>query len=140
MVRRPLFALRQPWSERRPVDRPDYEAAVAGRANYLTELGQPPGLAVRGERHDLVLIGGAAEAEVNGRLFVHEAQGVGQPLGGEELELPVCAVAPGEVRRTLAASVEDEDARGREGRREVCRGGVRDVVRDEAHLRRVEAG
>src|ERR687896_286029 len=71
----------------------DREAARAGRANGRPELiqeGRPP---VRGHRHHLVLVRGAAEAEVLGHLLVEETERVRQLLRREDLQLTIRVAA-----------------------------------------------
>src|SRR5690606_38645798 len=96
-----------------------------------------------GERHHLVLVACAQEAQVGGELLVEQADRVRQRLGGERGEVPV-AVHPGEVAGRLAAPVEHQHRavpvplprrRGQRGG-----GGVRDVVRHVPHDAGVEAG
>src|SRR5919205_3229934 len=64
---------------------------------------------------------------------------MGQLLACQHLEL-TAAVAAGEVRRGLAATVGDQHRAVAKGRGEARGGGVCDVVRYEVHGRRVQLG
>ena len=74
-----------------------------------------------------------------GDLLVQQAEGVGQLLGGQDLEVAVDRAA-GQVGGGLAAAVQHQHARGAVGGGQVGRGGVGDVVGDVADAGRVEAG
>ena len=74
-----------------------------------------------------------------GDLFVHQTQRMRQLLAGQHLELTI-AVAAGQVRSGLATTVGDKHRAVAKGRGEACGGGVRNVVRYEAHGRRVQLG
>jgi hypothetical protein len=115
------------------------EAALAGGVDVLPQLRQEARGAVGGEGHHLVLVAAAQEPEVFGEVLVDQAEGVGQRLRGEGVELAV-AVAAGQVGGGLAAAVQDED--GAVGVRGggPGGGGVRDVVGDEDDPLGVEAG
>ena len=67
-------------------------------------------------------------------------RGVVEDLPTATLEAAVGMRVSGEVRRALAATVDDEHGRGGMRRGEVRRGGVGDVVSDEAHAVGLEAG
>ena len=78
-----------------------------------------------------------------GERLVEQAEGVRQRLGGEDLQAAAVVVA-GQVAGLLAAPVEHQHAAGAAGSVERCgeggRRGVRDVVRNEAHLLAVQPG
>jgi hypothetical protein len=57
-----------------PVDPLGDETAVVGGPDGGAHLVEEPGLAVRRERHDLVLVGGAQEAQVRGEGLVRQAE------------------------------------------------------------------
>lgn len=139
MVVRPRGALGQSLGVGVPVDRLDPEAAVVRGVDQFAQRLQVPGPAVGGQRHDLVLVAGAQEAQVLGHVLVHEAQGVRQLLRGEHLQLAV-AVAAGQVGDVLAPAVAHEHRAVAVRRGQPGRGRVRHVVGDVAHLRRVEPG
>lgn len=80
---------------------------LAGRAHVFAELVQEARLAVGRQRHDLVLVAGAQEAEVLGEVLVHEAQRVREALGVQRCQ-DAALVRPGQVRVRLAAAVEDQ--------------------------------
>ena len=113
----------------RPVDRADAEPAPAVGAHELPERVQERRLRVGAQRHHLVLVGGAAEAEVGGQLLVEQPERVRQPLRGEHVQR-AAREAPGQVGGHLAAPVEHEHAAGIKAGGEGGRGGVGDVVRD----------
>ncbi len=114
--------------ERRQVDPVDVEPAVAGRPHPVVEHGaEAVRVAVAGERHHLVLVGGPPEPEVRRDLLVEQAERMRQPLGGQHVERPV-APPPAQVRGRLAPPVEHEDRRRRVRGGHAGRGGVGDVV------------
>jgi Nitrate and nitrite sensing len=115
----------------------DRQLNLIEEADGLAQLRQEAGLAVGGQCHHLVLVGGAREAEVLGDVLVEQAERVGEPLGGQHLQAPASGLA-GKVRGVLAAPVQHQHARVRVGRRQVGGGRVSDVVGDEAHAGRVE--
>jgi hypothetical protein len=114
------------------------EAAVAGGADDLAQLGQEAGLAVGGQRHDLELVGGAQEAEVVGEGLVEQPRDSGRAWR--------CRISSS--RRGSARPGASAPRRGRRppGRCSCARvrpaggGGVGDVVLDEADLLAVQAG
>ena len=139
VLRLPRAVGRAGLCEGAQVERLDHEPAVVGRADRPPQLVQKRRLPVGGEGHHLVLVGRAHEAEVGGDLLVEQAEGVGQRLGGEDLELAVDP-PPGQVRRLFAPPVEHEHARRRPRRGQMGRGGVGHVVGHESHRRGIEAG
>ena len=70
-------------------------------------------LPVRRHRHDLVLVRRAAEAEVVGELLVQQPERVRELLARRAPRASRPRGAPGEVRRALAATVDDEHRAGR---------------------------
>jgi hypothetical protein len=119
------------------VHRRHAEAAAVGPHQLLQriEMRRP---AVRGHRHDLVLVGRPAEAEVGGQLLVQQPQRVRQLLDGQDLE-PAVLEAAREVRGALAATVQHEHVARVQAGRERGRRRVRDVMRYPAHALGVEA-
>jgi hypothetical protein len=57
-----------------PVDSLDGEAAVRGHPDQVAEKIQKNRLAVRRERHHLVLVAGVQKAEMAGQVLVKQAQ------------------------------------------------------------------
>ena len=135
----PLLALAAPLGQGAELDRGDGEAAVAGDPDRLAQLPQVGGPPVGGQGHDLVLVRGAPEPEVVGDLLVQQTEGVGEPLGGQDLEVAVDRAA-GQVGGGLAAAVQHQHARAGVGGGQVGRGGMGHVVGDVADAGRVEAG
>ena len=125
-------------SELRPVHRVGAEAA-GDRPDLLPDLVEEAGPAVGGQRHHLVFVAGAQEAEVGGQVLVEQAERVRQRLGGQDLEL-ACAVPAAEERILLAATVADQHGALGRPRGQAGRGGVGDVVAHEAGPGRVQAG
>jgi hypothetical protein len=77
---------------------------------------------------------------VLGHLLVHQAQGVGKTLGGEDGEGAALVGTAREMRRPLAPPVDHQHARGASQRAcQVGRSGVRPVVGDEVHAGWIEA-
>ena len=135
----PLLVAAAPLGQGVELDRGDGEAAVAGDPDGLAQLAEVGRLPVGGQGHHLVLVRGAPEPEVVGDLLVEQAQGVRQPLGGQDLQVAVDRAA-GQVGGGLAAAVQHQHAGGAVGGGQVGRGGVGDVVGDVADAGRVEAG
>src|SRR4029450_6977429 len=92
-----------------------------------------------GQGHDLVLVRGAPEPQVVGDLLVQQPEGVGEPLGGEDLQIPVDRPA-GQVGGGLTAAVQDQHAGAGGGGGQVGRGGVGDGVGDGTGPGRIQAG
>jgi hypothetical protein len=134
----PGRALGAARGERLPGDRVDLEASNP-HANGGAKRVEEARLAVRRERHDLVLVGRAREAEMLRELLVEDPERVGELLDREGLELR-SAIPAREERGSLAAPVEHHHGGGLERPCEVRRRGVRDVMRDEADAIGVEAG
>ena len=118
----PLLVLAAPLGQGVELDRGDGEAAVAGGPDGLAQLADAGRPAVGGQGHDLVLVRGAAEPQVVGDLLVQQAQGVGEPLGGQDVEVAVHR-PPGQVGGGLAAAVQHQHAGVAEGGGQVGRGG-----------------
>ena len=117
-------------SEVAPWDRLHHEASAGGDADRLAKRLQVNRFTVGRERHHLVLVRRALEAEVHGQLLVHQSQRMRQLLRGQQLEA-FAGPPPGQVRGVLTAAVEDEHGRGGEGRGQAGRGGVGAVMGDE---------
>ena len=79
-------------------------AAAPVGADKRAQLSQVRRLAVARERHHLVLVRRAAEAEMCGQLLVQKPERVRQCLCSEHVEA-AAGEPPGEVRRALAATV-----------------------------------
>jgi hypothetical protein len=137
--RRHLLARAAGRREPVPVRDPRGEAAVAGGVHQRPQVLGVARRPVGGERHHLVLVAGAQEAEVRRQLLVEQAEGVRQELRVQRGEVPVAVVA-GEVRGPLAAAVEHQAGAVTARRRESRGRRVRDVVRHEPHLRRIQSG
>ncbi len=120
------------------VQRTRDEAAVSVVMHRLAQLGEPARLSVRRERHHLVLVGAALEADVHRQLLIAQAERVGKRDAPQHLEFAAAHDA-GEIRRLFAAPVHDHDRAVAIRAREIGRRRMRDVMRDEANLRPIEA-
>ena len=118
---------------------PTLEAAAPVGPDQGAEGVEELGRRVGRHRHHLVLVRGAAEAEVRRQLLIEQAERVREPLGGEHLQRPV-HVAPGEVGAALPAPVEHEHAARVEARGEGGGRRMGDVMGDPAHAAGIEAG
>jgi hypothetical protein len=138
---RPICVRPEPRREARQVELLplDDESSGSGDPDRLAEVAQERRPPVRGHRHDLVLVGRAPEAEVLGHVLVEEPERVRELLRRERLELAV-DVATCEVGGSFSAPIEHHHARARKGAGKMRRGGVRQVVRDEADPFGLEAG
>ncbi len=123
--------------EARPVHRRGAEPAVPGGEDRFAELGGEPRGSVGGERHDLVLVAGAAKTQVRRRAFVGEAEGVRKSLVGQFQELAVAVLAQ-HRRLGFAATVRGEDGAVTERRGEGRGRGVGHVVPNETDDARVQ--
>jgi hypothetical protein len=135
---RELLARRPALGQRAPGDRVGPEPAVAGGPDRLAQDRQVPRHPVRRQRHHLVLVGRAQEAEVLGDLLVEQAERVRQRLGRQHAERTGGVVPAGQVGHGLAAAVQHEHRGLRVRRGQPGRGGVRDVVRHVPDLLGVE--
>lgn len=90
------------------------------------------------QSHDLVLIRRPLEAKVRGRLLIEEADRMGKLLRCKDLQRPPDATT-GQVRAPLAPTVQNHDAGGVIGSRQISRRSMSDVMGDEANALRVEA-
>ena len=139
VLRQDRLSLAPPLHEAAPFDGLHPEPALAIGGHGPAQLGEVHRCPVRRQRHHLVLVGAAPEPEVVGGLLVEQAQRMRQMLAGEDLDLAADA-APGQVGGHLTPPVEHQDAAGGQRGGHRGRGGVGDVVGDESHHGRVEAG
>ncbi len=119
------------------IDRQRDEPALAVVVHRRAQLGQPARLAVRRQRHHLVLVGTAQEADVHRQLLVAQAQRVRDRDPAQHFELAVADHAA-EVRGLLAAAVHHHHRAVAVRAGQVRRRGVRDVVRHVADFRAVQ--
>ena len=139
VVAGPLVPAPQGLGEARPVHWFGAEAAVARGVHVLAQVVEEARLAVRGKRHDLVLVAAAQEAQMLGDILVQQTKGVRQPLRRNGFE-PAVTVSPGQVTGALAAPVEHEHRRRAVAGGQTRGSGVRLVMTDEAHDAGVEPG